>query len=349
MIESKIGSIADLMAKGANRSKLPMPSIEVKDSIVSSQSEEHLKAIRQEAIHNRNYYKNLSSQKNLPWFRCVKRLIQYSEFIMLTREMAEELKKDLWSVSEGNRTVKRLHVEALQRDIDADRWLPTHESIAIDINGQTNDGQHRLTAFLASSKDEVCFYVTFNVLPEAKFAVDSGSKRTTGEKLSMVVDKKWGSKVTGFCRAIMRGVNARVRYTDAEIAEFATKWDPIIDWVMDNCPKAPAEIQAAIAKMYIFYGPNLIVDFCDRYKNVRFIEEGDPAKALYVQIDRIKGNPDLKRYRLTLGALNALVNNKKIKVIREIDRDIFDWDKGSSGREWNAPKDSWYIKTNQNS
>jgi len=341
-MSSEVGSIADLIVKGTSR--LSLPDVEVKESIVSKESAEQIEAIQKEACINRDYYCHLAKQTGKPWFRCTRKPIQYSEFIMLTREMAEELKKDLWSVAEGNRKVKRLHAEALQRDMESGRWLPTHESIAIDVNGQTNDGQHRLTAFLNSSKTEVCFYITFNVLPEAKFAVDSGSKRTTGEKLSMIIDRKWGSKVTGFCRAIMRGVNAKLRYTDAEIAEFATLWEPVIEWVMTHCPKAPAEIQAAIAKMYIFYGPDLIADFCDRYRNVRFIEEGDPAKALYVQVDRIKGSPDLKKYRLTLSALNALVNNKKVKVLREIDGDIFEWDRGRSKREWNAPKDSWYAR-----
>lgn len=341
-MSNEVGSIADLMMRGSKR--LSIPDIEVKDSIVSAESAAHIEAIQKEAVANREHYLAVSKQTGKPWFRCLKKEIQYSEFIMLTRDMAEDLKKDLWSVTDGNRKVKRLHVEALQRDIEAGRWLPTHESIAIDVNGQTNDGQHRLTAFLNSSKSEVCFYITFNVLPEAKFAVDSGSKRTTGEKLSMIVDRKWGSKVTGFCRAIMRGINAKVRYTDAEIAEFATTWEPVVEWVMNHCPKAAAEIQAAIAKMYIFYGPDLIVDFCDRLKNVRFVEEGDPAKALYVQVDRIKGAPDLKKYRLTLSALNALVNNKKVKVLREIDGDIFEWDRGRSNREWNAPRESWYVK-----
>lgn len=341
-MSGSVGSIADLML--AKQKRLPIPDLEVKRTIVSDSSAEQIEAIQREAVINRDHYLSESRRSGLPWFKCIRKPIQYSEFVMLTREMAEEIKKDIWSVAEGNRNIKRLHVEALQRDIEAGRWLPTHESIAIDVNGQTNDGQHRLTAFLNSSKSEVCFYITFNVLPEAKFAVDSGSKRNTGEKLSMIIDRKWGSKVTGFCRAIMRGVNAKARYTDSEIAEFATTWEPVVEWVMNHCPKAAAEIQAAIAKMYIFYGPDLIADFCDRFRNVRFIEEGDPAKALYVQVDRIKGCPDLKKYRLTLSALNALVNNRKVKVLREIDGDIFDWEKGRSNREWNAPKDSWWAR-----
>jgi len=231
-MSGSVGSIADLML--AKQKRLPIPDLEVKRTIVSDSSAEQIEAIQREAVINRDHYLSESRRSGLPWFKCIRKPIQYSEFVMLTREMAEEIKKDIWSVAEGNRNIKRLHVEALQRDIEAGRWLPTHESIAIDVNGQTNDGQHRLTAFLNSSKSEVCFYITFNVLPEAKFAVDSGSKRNTGEKLSMIIDRKWGSKVTGFCRAIMRGVNAKARYTDSEIAEFATTWEPVVEWVMDQ-------------------------------------------------------------------------------------------------------------------
>lgn len=341
-MSKEVGSTADLIMRGRNR--MSLPEIQVKETIVSEKSSAQIEAIKKESRSNREHYIESAERSGKPWFYCTKKTIQYSEFIMLNRKMAEELMKNLWSVSDGNRKVKKLHVDALQRDIEAGRWLPTHESIAIDVDGQINDGQHRLTAFLNSSNDEVCFYITFNVLPEAKFAIDSGSKRTTGEKLSMIVDKRWGSKVTGFCRAIMRGVSAKVRYTDAEIAEFATNWETVIDWVMTHCPSAPAEIQAAIAKMYIFYGPDLIEDFCERYRNVRFIEEGDPAKALWLQVKRLKGAPDLKKYRLTLSALNALVNNRKVKVLRELDGDIFEWSTGQSKREWNAPKDSWYVR-----
>lgn len=317
--------------------------IEDKDN-TDQKTKEAVALIYKEAEANTSYYLSSSKLNGKPWYHCVKKSIQYSEFIMVSREMAEELKSSIWSVEEGNRKVKRMHVEALQRDIEGDRWLPTHESIAIDTNNQIGDGQHRINAFLNSKKDEVCFYVTFNVLPEAKFAIDSGSKRSSAEKLSMVVDKNWGSKVTGFCRVIMRGLDKKVRFTDIEIAEFATKWQPVIDWVMNNLPKAPAEIQAAIGKMYIFYGPDLLIDFCDRYKNIRFTEEGDPAKALYVQVDRIKGARELKRYRLTLSALNALVTKRKVKQLRDVDNDIFDWQKGKSNREWNAPNESWYVK-----
>lgn len=328
----KVGTVADLIHK-SNRV----------DATESNKTKQSIDLIYREAAINSEYYLNQARLTGKPWYHCIKKPIQYSEFIMVSREMAQELKSSIWSVEDGNRKVKRMHVEAIQRDIEGNRWLPTHESIAIDTNNEIGDGQHRINAFLNSTKNEVCFYITFNVLPEAKFAIDSGSKRTSAEKLSMIVDKKWGPKVTGLCRAMMRGLNTKVRFTDIEIAEFATQWQPVIDWLIEHIPNAPAEIKAAIGKMYIFYGPDLLIDFCDRYKNIRFTEEGDPAKALYVSVDRIKGNRDLKRYRITLSALNALVNKRKVKQLRDVDSDIFDWSRGVSNREWNAPKESWYV------
>jgi hypothetical protein len=337
----KVGSVADLIIAGS-KLKPSIPGVTPKESIVSSSSEEQIKLIEAEAIENRNHYLSEAHRSGKPWFTCVKKSTQYSEFIMLTRPMAEELLGAIWSISEGNRRVKRMHVEALQRDIESDRWLPTHESIAIDTNGQAGDGQHRINAFLASKKQEVCFYFTFGVLPESKFAIDSGSKRSVGEKMQMVVDRRWGNKTAGFCKAIMRGLDAKLSYTPSEITEFAIQWSEVIDWVMTHIPKAQAEVQAAVGKMYIFYGPALLSDFCDRIKNVRFVDEGDPAKALYLALDRLTRCEDLKKYRLALSAMNSLVNNRKIKVLREVQSDVFEW-RHEDG-EWLAPKNSWWYR-----
>jgi hypothetical protein len=204
-----------------------------------------------------------------------------------------------------------------------------------------------MTALVESGKTYP-FYITFNSLEEAKFTVDSGAKRTSSEKLKLIIDTKLGNRTTGFCKAIMKGIlgkTSKSKYTETEIAEFAHKWEPIISWVSLHLPIARAEVQAALAKAYIWYGPEKIEPFCQRLKDIKFTEDGDPAKALYVALTKAKVNRiniSLVAYKKTLASIEAIMLNKPLNRLYEREEDIFQWQEG-----WELPQGSWWASQNK--
>lgn len=309
------------------------------------------KLIFEDAIKNKEYYlrKQAEARANgqeVPWFYFPRKELQHSEFVMLNTQMAKELLAAVWTEQDGNRKVKYNVKEAYKRDILNDCWIPSDESIGIDYNHVVYNGRHRLTALIESEK-EWPFYISFNCLEDAKFTVDSGAKRSSGEKLSMVVDSQLGGgRTTGFLRALMRGVNANVKYSETEIAEFANQWQPLITWIHKHLPKGKAEVQAAVAKAYLFYGPDKIEEFCQRLRGVEFgTKQADPAKALFFALNRSKVNRinvTLSAYKKTLNAIDYDLRDKELYKVHEKEDDVFEW-----GPDWSVPEESWWAKNHQ--
>lgn len=323
---------------------LEKPVVPAPDPIIASTR--HKEMIFREAAENRDFYlmKQMEDGEKLPWFRYVRKESQYSEFVMLTTEMAQALLDHIWTETEGNRKLKVWLKDAYKRDIDGDRWIPSDEAIGIDFNGVVYNGRHRLTALVESGK-EWPFYVTFNCLEEAKFTVDSGAKRNSAEKLRLVIDTKLGNRTTGFCKAIMKGLQNKVRYTETEIAEFAHKWQDLVAWISVNLPGARAEVQAAVAKAYLWYGPEKMEPFAERLREVKFTEDGDPARALYLALTKAKINRinvALVAYKKTLASVEATMTNKPLSRLYERDEDIFQWQEG-----WELPQGSWWAANHE--
>jgi len=84
----------------------------------------------------------------------------------------------------SNRTIKKNLVRKLTREIQLGRWETTHQSIAIDTDGNLIDGQHRLTSILAA-QTPVKIRVTINCKPETMEVVDVGKSRTISDMLKM--------------------------------------------------------------------------------------------------------------------------------------------------------------------
>lgn len=330
-------SFAKLILNKVHTLKNASPKIEMPDPKVVNKSSLELQLERsnqakldilRRAKENQDHYILVQMEDNerKPWFMYPKYTHQYSEFIMINPEMAQVMIDHLWSKDEGNRNFKPTLFEAYRRDIREDHWVPSDEGIGINLAFEVYNGQHRLRAIVAENK-EMPMYVTWNVLEEAKFFVDSGAQRNLSERLKMVIETKLGPHTSGFCKAIMRGTNPRAKFTNSEVALFASKWQDLISWIHDHYPKGRAEVQAVLAKAYLWYGPELIEPFCHRLREIKF-GDNDPAKALYVSLQISKKNRTnvaLLAYKKTLQAINALVNRRAISKLHERDEDIFQW------------------------
>jgi hypothetical protein len=308
-------------------------------------SEEVRKEIWRVAEENRQHYihQMTTDQHPKPWFQYIKQRFQYAEFIMVDPDMAQALLQSqvLKDGTSANRKIKAWLLEEYKRDFVNGRWIPSDEGIGVNLSSCLFNGQHRLTAIVETGISYP-LWITFNVLDEAKFVTDSGAKRTTSEKLQMVVDTRLGGRVAGMLKALMRGTADRMKFSDPEVAEFAAKWEHVIQWVKDNAHGLRAEVQAAIAKAYLWYGEDAIKPFCDRISNIQFDGEGDPAKALFVALQRAKVNRMNSvgvAYRKALSAIEAEIEGRTIQKLQGASRDtdLFVWLPG-----WELPPGAAY-------
>lgn len=288
---------------------------------------------RHEGERNQRYYLEHASKSGTPWLHHPKHANQYSEFILVTPEMAEIA---LQYNNNPRKRIKQRSVEAYSRDMKSNNWIDTAESIDIDINGEIYNGQHRLSAIILAGVP-VLLYVTFNTTVEARFGVDQGVTRSATEKLDLVIENNIGTKLAAVCRSMMRGTNqSGTKYSHAEIVQFAMKYGAVIEWIAKTCPGVRADVQAAFAKAALWFGVDRIEPFVRRFADVMFESPHDPARRLHDFVISSRGNGaskgSLTTYKRTVAAVTAYIEGKELRALNERSKDFFEW-----GPDWVVP------------
>lgn len=83
-----------------------------------------------------------------------------------------------------NRPVKRNLIRQLAGAIERDEWCFNGETIKFDTTGRLIDGQHRLEAIIEADI-AVPLIAVFGVHPAAQETIDTGSRRSLGDVLSL--------------------------------------------------------------------------------------------------------------------------------------------------------------------
>lgn len=299
--------------------------------------------LMEEAIANQRHYLAQAAQTGKPWFHHPKNVFQYSEFVLTTTEMAEELEKH----NVDNRNKSMPYIEALARDMLNGRWLQTEESLGVDLYGTFYNGQHRSAAVILAAKmaekegkpfNGVPLYYTFQVPPSARYVEDSGRKRSAKQKLEYL-GMKLTNQTTAVLRAMMEGaIRKGRRVTDSELGSFLMIHKEAVDWATKAMPATRSDVQAAFAKAALWYGTEKLEAFCDRFRKVTFTKESDPANALYRYLNKIKHKPGIEGvvvYCKTVAAIDAFIHERPMSKIYEKGKDFFDWMPG-----WEVPAKS---------
>jgi hypothetical protein len=317
------------------------PSIPVA-RIESEDAAERAKRTREQIIAdakaNAAFYEEaaLKDEMRKPWFQYVRKQYQYGEFVMLSPEMAEELLR----FNPDNRNMKPWLTAAYKRDMERDNWIPSHEGIGINLSGNMFDGQHRAEG-VVESKKSVPIWIVFNVLDEAKFVADSGAKRNVNEKLAMVCKVTLPNRTAGMIKAMMRGIKPKFKFSEAEIALFANNYANVIGWIGKYLPSARADVQAALGKAYLWYGPEKLEAFCDRLREANWTGDNDPAKTLFFYLQRLReqkvSNP-ISTYKKTIAAIGYVISGTPCGKLYESQDDIFEWDVDGDGNFHVPPK-----------
>lgn len=315
-----------------------IPSAAVTTEDAAARSKQRRQEIWEDAKANAAYYIEQAKKdgNKKPWFQYVRKTFQYGEFILLTPDMAEELLR----FNPDNRHMKPWLTAAYRRDMENDNWIPGHEGLGINLSGNMFDGQHRAEGVVEADK-AVPIWIVFNVLDEAKFVTDSGAKRNVNEKLAMVCKVTLHNRTAGMLKAMMRGITPRHKFSEAEIATFAVSYQNVIEWISQYLPVARADVQAALGKAFLWYGPDKLAPFCDRLRELQFIDDEDPAKTLYKYTQQLRTgrvNNPISTYKKTLAAVDAVMSGKPCSRLYEKAEDLFEWVVDDSGNYKVPPK-----------
>ena len=122
-----------------------------------------------------------------------------ADVMVVTPEMAAR-----WlERNQSNRRVRSGVVKKYAAAMNRGEWELTHQGIAIDVDGNLVDGQHRLLAVVMSQLSiKMC--VAFGVSPNTFGVLDQGAKRNLNDHFN---DDKFVSQPVGFLGRIVFGMS----------------------------------------------------------------------------------------------------------------------------------------------
>lgn len=86
----------------------------------------------------------------------------------------------------GNRRRRQRHVDTMAADMREGRWVDTHEPIAMSVDGNLIDGQHRLAAVVASGVGQWFWVAVYDTHETAiGLPIDCGARRSTADLLGL--------------------------------------------------------------------------------------------------------------------------------------------------------------------
>lgn len=122
-----------------------------------------------------------------------------SEIFSVTATITPEVAERLLARNAGNRPIREKgesrSVEAYARAMLRGEWVLNGAPIIVSADGQLNDGQHRLSAVVASGV-AVPMHITFGVERESRHTVDQGAARSPGHILAMRGEKNYNTLAT---------------------------------------------------------------------------------------------------------------------------------------------------------
>ncbi len=225
-----------------------------------------------------------------------------------------------------NRKLSSPDVVKIVRDLKAGRWQFNGDAIRFDVQGFLLDGQHRLKACVASGVS-IKTIVLRGLPSEVRRTIDSGSKRTIGQRLQMdgvINANATGACITTMCQIAQR--NIALVITPGEAEEVLAKHPDLTKSVM-LCRRAFPLINSRLAALHYigrYIGQREMADdFISVWRFGIPTYPGDAAHNAREKIMRTRGTSGaltpVNMARLVLHAFNLFLARKPVKSIRAPD------------------------------
>lgn len=165
-------------------------------------------------------------------------------------DITPDIANQLLIQNTGNRTVRTTVVARYSDDMKNGNWGLSHQGIAIDINGNLIDGQHRLLAIVKSG-ETIPMLVTTGLQPEIFEVIDKLCARSDADSLRM---RQKETEVFRLISMVYKG-NYKPTLTELKgcIAVFSTIYDSLCFTATNvktfsSAPVRTAAILAAVEK-----------------------------------------------------------------------------------------------------
>ena len=134
------------------------------------------------------------------------------------RNITPEVAVVMLADNPSNRPIKKNHVDAIARDMAAGRWQLNGDAIRMNCDGSLIDGQHRLAACIKAGVPFQTLVIS-GLDANVRATIDGGSKRTHGDRLSMIgVDNATQvSATTRLVAGIATGQGRTIQLTSQEL------------------------------------------------------------------------------------------------------------------------------------
>lgn len=237
-----------------------------------------------------------------------------------------------------NRTLTPARVDEFVGLMKSGRFQFTHQGIALDINGDVLDGQHRLAA-IVKSKCSVWMLVSKGVPESARLAVDTGKPRSSLAISKLIGRSEDSTAKFAIARVLKYGpVRSTQMHVPPEVLfDLVDSFEDGIGFVYPCGAGIPSTILAVIARASYTKDRERLREFMDVYRNTRARTDGDTAaiKLKLVISSKKSGAFTLTSagtayknykqyvYNLTESAVVDFLNNYPTRVLKETKAEKF--------------------------
>jgi hypothetical protein len=229
-----------------------------------------------------------------------------------------------------NRPVHTRTVETISDDMKNGRWVQTHQSIGFDVNGQLVDGQHRLLAIIKANVG-IPMLVVHNLQPEARQVVDTHTRRTPRDILSIHIGAKQPGLDTAVSTFIVNGGLTQQSHSSPLRLAAYDLHKQAITWACDEFRKykhvsgvCVQPVVTVFARAWYTQDPAKLADavriLMTGQDHVSTI--GNALVALREQLMRAEGWESKEKYYKTQKALNLYLNGRTVKTLKLHDCDF---------------------------
>lgn len=249
-------------------------------------------------------------------------------------DVTPALAKEWLTRNQGNRRQRDNVISAYVRDINADAWMVTGETVKFDWHGRLIDGQHRLEACIRSGKT-ISTFVVWGLDPEVQLVLDVNARRTAADALRFAgvdVQAKDIASIARVHSAYKSGVlktaldpMSNLSMTNNEVIEWHQR-NPDVEHAAAFASKiargigsTPAGLGAAVLEL-LRIDAEATIQFLSSAAELRTDGAGDPRKAMldaFANIRRDRRAPSAaETLNIVFRAWNARHQAKQLRIIR---------------------------------
>ena len=249
----------------------------------------------------------------------------------ITPRIAEEMLDS----NDQNRNLRARVVNAYSRDMEADHWLTTGETVKISRGNVLLDGQHRLSAIIASGKPQRLLVVR-GLDDATRGVIDTGAPRTGGDALRLAglgaghaealaaAARMWSIWKRGKLTHMSGGMRGEDRVTHSELIQIVSERPDLVDAVKDSLRDyerigIPTGPQAMTRTVLADIDAKDAEKFFDALSGYATEGQNDPRAVLLYTIRQMRALGQLRKpgqaIGLTFSAWNAWRDGQKITAL----------------------------------